>query len=76
MKHNQMSRRIDSERSFEEYREAILGEPSVRDWVKRAIRDMEKRDAVDVAQDLLLLTELLRWRLVELRLRARFGGNT
>ena len=38
----------------------------MRDWAKRAICDLEKRNAVDVVNDLELLTELFRWRLEDL----------
>ena len=60
MKPIRTARRIAGNRSFEQYRRALLGDPSVRDWVKRAITELERRDPVDAAHDIdMLVTALL-----------------
>ena len=51
-------------------RASLMADFSVRDWVKRAIGDLETRDAVDVVNGLELLTDLFRTRLEELLRRA------
>ena len=59
---------MEGDRTFKARRAALMADFSVRDWLKRAICDLERRDAVDVVHDLELLTELFRRRLEE-RLR-------
>ena len=46
--------------SFEQYRQALLNDPSVSHWVKRSIAELDRRDPVDAAHDLdLLMTAFL-----------------
>lgn len=47
-------------------RDALLADPSVRDWVKTLIRQLEMRDPCDAVKDLDLLSSLFNQRLQDL----------
>ncbi|MBK7766927.1 MAG: hypothetical protein IPI44_12855 [Sulfuritalea sp.] len=47
-------------------RDALLADPSVRDWVKTTIPQLETRDPCDAIQDLDLLCSLFNRRLQDL----------
>ena len=54
------SHRLDK-RSFEQCRQALLNDPAVSHWVKRAMAELDRRDPLDAAHDLdLLMTVFLR----------------
>lgn len=51
--------------SYDDARLAVMTEPSVRTWVKSALKDLEVRDPVDAADDANLVAKLMALRSTE-----------
>jgi len=61
--------------SYDHARLAVMTDPSVRTWVKNALKDLEARDPVDAADDADLVAKLMALRSTEALNRWRNGGD-
>jgi hypothetical protein len=61
--------------SYDDARLAVMTDPSVRTWVKSALKDLEARDPVDAADDADLVAKLMALRSTEALNRWRNGGG-
>lgn len=57
---------LDEEPGYVEMREQILSDPAAAYWIKRAIRELGKRDPVDAVRDAEQLANLMRKRMEEM----------
>ena len=61
--------------SYDQARLAVMTDPSVRTWVKRAVKDLEARDPIDAADDADLVANLMALRSTEALNQWRNGGD-
>lgn len=61
--------------SYDHARLILMNDPSVRTWVKSAVKDLEARDPIDAADDADLLAKLMALRSTEALNRSRNGDN-
>ncbi len=61
--------------SYDHARLVVMTDPSVRTWVKNALKDLEARDLVDAADDADLVAKLMALRSTEALNRWRNGGD-
>ena len=61
--------------SYDQARLAVMTDPSVRTWVKRAVNDLEARDPIDAADDADLVANLMALRSTEALNQWRNGGD-
>jgi hypothetical protein len=56
---------LEKPNSYDHARLAVMTDPSVRTWVKSALKDLEARDPVDAADDVDLVAKLMALRSTE-----------
>ncbi len=66
---------LEKPNSYDHARLAVMTDPSVRTWVKGAVKDLEARDPIDAADDADLLAKLMALRSTEVLNRSRNGGD-
>ena len=67
---------LEKPNSYVHARLAVMYDPSVRTWVKCALKDLEARDPIDAADDADLVAKLMALRSTEGLNRSRNGADT
>ena len=66
---------LEKPNSYDHARLAVMTDPSVRTWVKGAVKDLEARDPIDAADDANLVAKLMALRSTEALNRSRNGAD-
>lgn len=66
---------LEKPNSYDQARLAVMTDPSVRTWVKCALKDLEARDPIDAADDADLVAKLMALRSTEALNQWRNGGD-
>mgnify|MGYP000880747200 FL=1 len=66
---------LEKPNSYDQARLAVMTDPSVRTWVKGAVKDLEARDPIDAADDADLVANLMALRSTEALNQWRNGGD-
>ena len=66
---------LEKPNSYVHARLAVMSDPSVRTWVKCALKDLEARDPIDAADDADLVAKLMALRSTEALNRSRNGAD-
>ena len=66
---------LEKPNSYDQARLAVMTDPSVRTWVKGAVKDLEARDPIDAADDANLVAKLMALRSTETLNQWRNGGD-